>query len=543
LKKAEEEIKKNNILLKGILENTYMMAVYLDAKFNFLFVNKAYADTCKHPQDFFPGKNHFDLYPGKEVEAIFQNVVDTGKPFYIEARPFEFPDQPERGITYWDWSLIPIKDSKKKIIGLVFTLAEVTEKINAGRELRESEKKLKLSMKSAGEGMWEWDFTTDQAYFDDVCLQMLGYNPGEIQKKSEWWWTQWHPDDVAPTKKAIKDYLEGRAKKYFVEFRLRNKSGKYVWIFSNGIVLRKDKNNKPLYMIGIHQDITERKKAEEELKKHLELMKLASELSGALISVSLSQIDDEINSAMKKIAQAGGANRSSLFLFSDDLTTITNTHEWCAIPADSQIKSLQGIPFKMFGYHEKQLRNHETVAISSIDDYPPEAKGEIEWVKKHGFRSLLFIPLLQKGKLYGALGFYGEIGKEIAWSDSFVEFLRVVGDVFASSLERRRTEEKVLKSREELRKLTSHLQTVREEERTTISRELHEDLGQNLAILKINMHMLGKDVPKDQKPILDGLESMMKLTDHMADSVGELMEELRPPLLDELGLIGAIKWY
>lgn len=294
---------------------------------------------------------HKEMNP--EMFDIYGKVALTGEETIFE--------------TYFEpldiWLSISVYSHKKGYFCAVFK--NITEKKKAEEALKESEEKLKLSMKSASEGMWEWDFTTGQAYFDDVCLQMLGYNPGEIQKKSEWWWTQWHPDDVAPTKKAVKDYLEGRAKKYSVEFRVRNKSGKYVWIFSNGIVLRKDKNNKPWYMIGIHQNITERKK----------------------------------------------------------------------------------------------------------------------------------------------------------------------------------TEEEVLKSRGELRKLTSHLQTVREEERTSISRELHDDLAQNLAILKINMHMLGKDVPKDQKPILDGLESMMKLTDHMADSVGELMEELRPPLLDELGLLGAIKWY
>ncbi len=141
-KKAEEELKEKNVLLDGILENTHMMAVYLDSKFNVIFVNKAYAKTCKHPQDFFVGKNHFDVYPSEEVEAIFQKVVDTRKPFFIEARPFEFPDQPERGTTYWDWSLIPIKDSKNEITGLVFTLAEVTGRIKAELSMKEDKEEI-----------------------------------------------------------------------------------------------------------------------------------------------------------------------------------------------------------------------------------------------------------------------------------------------------------------------------------------------------------------------------------------------------------------
>lgn len=116
-----------NRILNIVLTNTHMMAAYLDPRFNFIWVNKAYADTCRHDPAFFPGKNHFDLYPHEENQIIFQNVVDTGIPFFVAAKPFEFPDQPERGTTYWDWSLIPVKDASDRVTGLVFTLAEVTE--------------------------------------------------------------------------------------------------------------------------------------------------------------------------------------------------------------------------------------------------------------------------------------------------------------------------------------------------------------------------------------------------------------------------------
>jgi len=87
------------------------------------------------------------------------------------------------------------------------------------------------------------------------------------------------------------------------------------------------------------------------------------------------------------------------------------------------------------------------------------------------------------------------------------------------------------------------LQTVREEERTKIARKLHDDISQNLAILKIEMYMLGKEFPKDKKPVHAGIESMMGITDRMTDTVAKIFTELRPPLLDELGLLGAIKWY
>lgn len=124
-------------MLASILEHTHMMAVYLDPRFNFIWVNPAYAATCGHAPAFFTGKNHFHLYPHPENQAIFQKVVDTGKPYFVAAKPFVFPDQSERGVTYWDWSLIPVTEAAGKVLGLVFTLIEVTDRVRDRQALQE----------------------------------------------------------------------------------------------------------------------------------------------------------------------------------------------------------------------------------------------------------------------------------------------------------------------------------------------------------------------------------------------------------------------
>jgi PAS domain S-box-containing protein len=138
----EVQLAKSNQILSGVLGHTHMMAVFLDPQFNFIWVNHAYAETCGHETSFFPDKNHFDLYPHAENQTIFQSVVDTGVPFFATAKPFEFPDQPERSVTYWDWSLIPVKDPDGQVTGLVFTLMEVTERIRAEKALIENEETL-----------------------------------------------------------------------------------------------------------------------------------------------------------------------------------------------------------------------------------------------------------------------------------------------------------------------------------------------------------------------------------------------------------------
>ena len=151
LKKSEEKLAQSNQILSAVLEHTHMMAVLLDPRFNFIWVNRAYADTCAHAPDFFPGKNHFSLYPNQENQAIFQQVVDTGEPFFVSARPFEFPEQPERGVTYWDWSLVPVKDGSNRVTGLVFSLAEVTGRIRAQEELQRAKESAESASKSKSE--------------------------------------------------------------------------------------------------------------------------------------------------------------------------------------------------------------------------------------------------------------------------------------------------------------------------------------------------------------------------------------------------------
>jgi PAS domain S-box-containing protein len=107
--------------------------------------------------------------------------------------------------------------------------------------------------------------------------------------------------------------------------------------------------------------------------------------------------------------------------------------------------------------------------------------------------------------------------------------------------ERRKFEEKIKQRTEQLRNLASRLQSVREEERKTIAREIHDELGQMLTVLKIQISLLANKV--NGEDIIRGkFESIEKLIDNSIESVQTISSKLRPGLLDELGLIPAIEW-
>lgn len=149
-RKAERELRDSNELLEQIFSTTHFLLAYLDSDFNFIRVNEAYARAGNQPQDYYIGKNHFGLYPNKENQAIFQGVVDTGEPFSVEAKRFHYPGQVERDTTYWDWSLIPVKDEAGRVHRLVLSLNDVTEAKKMEAELLKTQKLESIGILAGG---------------------------------------------------------------------------------------------------------------------------------------------------------------------------------------------------------------------------------------------------------------------------------------------------------------------------------------------------------------------------------------------------------
>jgi PAS domain S-box-containing protein len=134
------EVARQRTWFDTVLENTDAHLVFLDRDFNFLHVNAAYARACRKEPEEFLGHNHFEFYPHAENETIFRRVRETGEPFSVREKPFEFPDMPERGVTYWDWTLVPVKGETGEVEYLVFSLLDVTEQVQMRERLLEAER-------------------------------------------------------------------------------------------------------------------------------------------------------------------------------------------------------------------------------------------------------------------------------------------------------------------------------------------------------------------------------------------------------------------
>lgn len=114
--------------------------------------------------------------------------------------------------------------------------------------------------------------------------------------------------------------------------------------------------------------------------------------------------------------------------------------------------------------------------------------------------------------------------------------------LFEDITERKQAENELKKSRERLRDLAAHLQIVREEEQSQIAREIHDELGQSLTALHLELLNLRKKLPQNQDPLVEKTNSMLNLIDITNQAVQRISTNLRPGLLDDLGLISAMEW-
>ncbi len=137
-------------------------------------------------------------------------------------------------------------------------------------------------------------------------------------------------------------------------------------------------------------------------------------------------------------------------------------------------------------------------------------------------------------------------GKEVWFACRFVPFQFEEQPhllaLFTDISERKRVEEELRKSERQLRNLTAYIQKVAEIERTNIAREIHDELAQALTVLKMDLTWLKKKLPKGQEPMIERTNTMLKITDITIETMKRIATDLRPGVLDDLGLAAAIEW-
>ncbi|MBV8804765.1 MAG: PAS domain-containing protein, partial [Sinobacteraceae bacterium] len=166
----------------------------------------------------------------------------------------------------WKWMLTRGRavewDFEGKATSAIGVSLDIDAQKRAERELLSSEARLETAVWGAGMGLWELDFRTDDTrWYSDWC-DRLDLQSCEGRDHVDRWDTNIHPDDVRAAASRFGDHVAGKADYYDAEYRIRDKKGRWRWLFERGRVVERDAKGTALRMVGVCMDIEERKEAE-----------------------------------------------------------------------------------------------------------------------------------------------------------------------------------------------------------------------------------------------------------------------------------------
>jgi PAS domain S-box-containing protein len=293
-------------------------------------------------------------------------------------------------------------------------------------------------------------------------------------------------------------------------------------------------------------DITQSRRTEEALERQAAFDEIIAALLGRLASSSGTDIDEQVRSILKEITVFIGVDLAFVLHIDAEQGSWSCTHEWCALGIHGRGAEYQNIAIQSGSWSIHQLAAGKLVSVSSLAELPTEASLTRQRWEAAGYKAVIEVPLRTLGGLvYGCVGLIS-FKRERTWAEADIRRLQMVGNAIANALERKAAKARLENSREQLRALTSRLQSLREEERIRIAREIHDHLGQLLTALKLDLRSLDRKIAEKgdeeiRAALASKIASARELADEMITSVQKIASELRPGILDRVGLEAAIE--
>jgi PAS domain S-box-containing protein len=322
-----------------------------------------------------------------------------------------------------------------------------------------------------------------------------------------------HPDDVASDLALADQLFRGEIPSYRLEKRFVRKDGRPVWLDLTALVVRGN-DDEPLYGLAMVEDITERKRAEEALRTSEERYRsFVANSSEAIWHVEVAQ---PVETSLPTDEQVGLLYRHAYLSECNDALARMHGRRRAEDLIGARLADLVSAP---------DPRNVAALRAFIANGYRLHEAESVMAEKEGGERFFLnsIIGTVAGGRLLRVWGVQHDI------------------------TERRRAEQQLEESRRSMRALAAHLQATRERELAHISREVHDTLGQPLAGLKLIVSWLRRKLPEAehasvQADMAQRLDDARTLLAETITTVKNLATELRPRVLDTLGLVAAVEW-
>ncbi len=327
-----EKLEQRSKILRSFFEFSVSPMVLLDRQFNYIDVNEAYARACGREREDFRGQNHFDLY-ASDAKADFERVVETKQPARFSRRPFVFPDHPEWGVTYWDWTLTPVLDNNGNVEILIFSLVDVTQQVQVEQKLREREEYLGELMDAVGVGIFGVSMPDRIiSYVNRGAAECFGYSAEEIIGKTT---RMFYPEDSLYEEfgRRLRQALEHGSPYVRAELRLLRKNGEQFWadvhttFLSTGDALRQ--------VISVVRNIDTQKQIDHDLRRSREQLRSLYRNLQRRREEERARIAREIHDS---IGQSLTVLKLDIALLTDDLNTVLDSRRF-----DAFVKKLESM--------------------------------------------------------------------------------------------------------------------------------------------------------------------------------------------------------
>lgn len=480
-KKAEDELRLSELRYRALIEQASDPIMITDQVGNFTDVNTS---LCK-------------MFGYTKEELVKLNVSKLIDPEQLKAQPIRFDRLAkgehvfnERRMLRKDGTIVLVEANVKMIPdGRILAIArDITERKKAEVAIKESEERYRALVENAPEALVVFDVEkkgfvsvskSAEELFKISKEELLKMGPIDLSP-------EYQPDGTLSSVRAMEKINEAiNGGKPFFEWTHCDKDGNLI---PCEIWLVRLPSEKHILIRGSIVDISLRKKAEETIR--------LSEQKYRLLF-----------------------NKNPLPM-------------WMISIPELRFIDVNDSAISQYGYSRGEF-----LAMSPMDLRPPEDKTRFLKESNKTLEGVNYVGIWRHRKKDGSV-----IRVEIYTHDVIYEGKAAKLALGNNITEKILAEEKLKLSHEKLRLLSSHLEHVREEERTNISREIHDELGQQLTGLKMEASWLNKKIPDSDKTVHKKIAGMISLIDETVKTVRRISSELRPRILDDLGLIDAIDW-
>jgi len=418
-----------------------------------------------------------------------------------------------------------IRDSAGQPIRVVGTNTDITDRRLAEDELRD----FRVIADNANYGMGVADLAGNLLYLNKSFASVHGYSVDDLLGQNL---SVLHSEEQLKSVKEVNSTLLRDGKYGPTEVWHTHRDGTSFPMLMTGITIPDD-SGAPMIMAATAIDISDRVRADKALKarEHQQAVVAAlgrSALAGEELDCLLKEAANAVTSTLDielcGIVELGSDGRE--FVLREGTGWSSDHMGRPIVDADTEWQG--GLA----------LRESRTVAVT---DWESERRFSPSTLfVDHDVKSSVTIPIRGWGRPYGVLAACDKTGTRVFEQDD-LNFLEGVANILAHAAERQQAEEALAASQERLRNLAARLHAVREEERRVIAREIHDQLGQALTGMKMDLSWLMRRLPDDES-VRVRAESMQSLLDTTVESVRTISTQLRPPILDDLGLEAAVEW-